>query len=181
MTETSAILNHSQKETLVALDELGRGTSPRDGESIATATLKNLSTMCRVLFSTHYQGLENTFEQDTHVSTFHLPSKNECQQLSVPRYSMLPGPSPYGSSGIICAQECGIPKQVIEVAKSKIPPSTGEIDASLPSTQECQILHMVLRELKSAVESPGEPVQDFLIPKLRESQDIVKINLMNED
>ena len=54
--ETSTILNHATQDSLVILDELGRGTSTFDGYAIAYSTLKHIAERirCRTVFSTHY-------------------------------------------------------------------------------------------------------------------------------
>ena len=56
MVETAAILNQATAQSLVILDEIGRGTATFDGLSIAWATLEHLHDVnrCRALFATHY-------------------------------------------------------------------------------------------------------------------------------
>jgi DNA mismatch repair protein MSH6 len=64
LEETSKILHEASPDSLVILDELGRGTSTFDGYSIAYAVLKHLqNTQSRVLFSTHYHKLCDEFNQ----------------------------------------------------------------------------------------------------------------------
>jgi DNA mismatch repair ATPase MutS len=64
MLETSAVLNFATSDSLVVLDELGRGTSTHDGHAIAFAVLSELEkeVCCRTLFSTHYLGLVDDFD-----------------------------------------------------------------------------------------------------------------------
>ena len=59
MVETAAILNQATENSLVILDEIGRGTSTFDGLSIAWATVEHLheTNRCRALFATHYHEL----------------------------------------------------------------------------------------------------------------------------
>ena len=59
MVETAAILNQADQNSLVILDEIGRGTATYDGLSIAWATLEHLheSNQCRAIFATHYHEL----------------------------------------------------------------------------------------------------------------------------
>ena len=55
LSETSSILGHATSNSLVLIDELGRGTATFDGTAIAAAVLKDLVDRinCRTLFSTH--------------------------------------------------------------------------------------------------------------------------------
>lgn len=63
MLETSAVFKHATKNSLVLLDELGRGTSTNDGASLAYAVLSELSkSNRRTLFSTHYHDLAKDIE-----------------------------------------------------------------------------------------------------------------------
>ena len=59
MVETAAILNQATENSLVILDEIGRGTATFDGLSIAWATVEHLHEVnhCRALFATHYHEL----------------------------------------------------------------------------------------------------------------------------
>jgi DNA mismatch repair ATPase MutS len=59
LQETSLVLSRATKNSLVIMDELGRGTSTFDGYSIAYSTLSFLASQlqCRTLFSTHYHML----------------------------------------------------------------------------------------------------------------------------
>ncbi|WP_028518653.1 DNA mismatch repair protein MutS [Ruminococcus flavefaciens] len=69
MSEVSDILKNATKDSLVILDEVGRGTSTFDGVSIARAVAEHICTSkklgCKTLFATHYHeliGLENELE-----------------------------------------------------------------------------------------------------------------------
>jgi DNA mismatch repair protein MutS len=59
MVETAAILNQASEQSLVILDEIGRGTATFDGLSIAWATIEHLHEVsrCRALFATHFHEL----------------------------------------------------------------------------------------------------------------------------
>lgn len=64
------ILRHASANSLVLMDELGRGTSTRDGSALAYAVLRNLTTATPIrssgpltLFSTHYHGLVEVLQK----------------------------------------------------------------------------------------------------------------------
>ncbi|KAI8632067.1 muts domain V [Xylariaceae sp. FL1651] len=72
MLETAAILRHATPRSFVIMDEIGRGTTPEDGEAVAFACLHHLATVnkCRVLFATHFHGLADRVRaHGLHVSS----------------------------------------------------------------------------------------------------------------
>ena len=64
MLETAAILKHATAKSFVIMDEIGRGTTPGDGEAVAFACLAHLYKInkCRTLFATHFHGLAELIE-----------------------------------------------------------------------------------------------------------------------
>uniref|UniRef100_A0A804MYX5 DNA mismatch repair proteins mutS family domain-containing protein n=1 Tax=Zea mays TaxID=4577 RepID=A0A804MYX5_MAIZE len=69
-TETASVLQKATVDSLVLLDELGRGTSTFDGYAIAYAVFRHLveRVRCRQLFATHYHSLTKEFASHPHVS-----------------------------------------------------------------------------------------------------------------
>ncbi|KAF6259292.1 muts domain V-domain-containing protein [Scenedesmus sp. NREL 46B-D3] len=74
MAETAAMLSRASSRSLVALDELGRGTATLDGAAIAAAVLDHLvhSTRCCGLFATHYHQLAAEHAADPQVAIMHM-------------------------------------------------------------------------------------------------------------
>jgi DNA mismatch repair protein MSH6 len=74
MEETKAILEGATVDSLVILDELGRGTSTFDGQAIADSVLQYLvdNVGCRALFSTHYHSLSEKFAINASVEVCHM-------------------------------------------------------------------------------------------------------------
>eukprot|EP00850_Spirogloea_muscicola_P003254 SM000013S26423 [mRNA] locus=s13:336904:342893:+ [translate_table: standard] len=74
--EAASVLRHATPQSLVILDELGRGTSTFDGYAIAYAVLKHLTETldCRLLFATHYHPLNDEFAKSTRVKLLHMAS-----------------------------------------------------------------------------------------------------------
>jgi len=111
MTETAKILNFATQKSLVIIDELGRGTSTSDGQSIALATLEKLHELkVKTLFSTHYHQL--TEINLSRVKNFHLDIiENEDGSINFIRKLRLG--STDKSYGIHVAKLAGIPDDVI--------------------------------------------------------------------
>lgn len=66
MLETAAILRGATARSLVVMDEVGRGTTPGDGEAVAFAALWHLVRVnrCRVLFATHFHGIADLVQAE---------------------------------------------------------------------------------------------------------------------
>ncbi|MFX1409472.1 MAG: DNA mismatch repair protein MutS [Promethearchaeota archaeon] len=111
MTETAKILNYASPKSLIIIDELGRGTSTSDGQSIAMATLEKLNEMkIRTLFSTHYHQL--TEIDLPGVRNYHLDIiENDDGTINFVR-TLKPG-STDKSYGVHVAKLAGIPDDVI--------------------------------------------------------------------
>ncbi|EFJ45822.1 hypothetical protein VOLCADRAFT_105835 [Volvox carteri f. nagariensis] len=74
LAETAAMLAKATSDSLVALDELGRGTATLDGAAVAGAVLQHLATVtgCRGLFATHYHHLSDEHANDPQVAVMHM-------------------------------------------------------------------------------------------------------------
>ena len=111
MTETAKILNNATPKSLIIIDELGRGTSTSDGQSIAMATLEKIHQLkAKTLFSTHYHQL--TELQLPRVKNYHLDIiENDDGSINFVR--KLREGSTDKSYGIHVARLAGIPDDVI--------------------------------------------------------------------
>ncbi len=118
MTETAAILNNASENSLILLDEIGRGTSTFDGLSIAWAVVEHLHQLrCRpkTLFATHYHELTELAEIFDRIRNYHI-SVREWQDKVIFLHKILPGATDQ-SFGIHVAKIAGLPAPVIERAK----------------------------------------------------------------
>jgi len=120
MTETANILHNATENSLVLMDEIGRGTSTFDGLSLAwacavylTQTLKPLT-----LFATHYFELTHLSEDHHEVHNVHLDALEHGENI-VFMHTVQEGFASK-SYGLQVAQLAGIPKSVIQKAREKL-------------------------------------------------------------
>ncbi|KAK8695156.1 hypothetical protein V6N13_000329 [Hibiscus sabdariffa] len=120
-SETASVLQNATQDSLVLLDELGRGTSTFDGYAIAYAVFRHLveKVHCRLLFATHYHPLTKEFASHPHVTLQHMAcsfkSKSKGEQELVFLYRLTNGACPE-SYGMQVAIMAGIPENVVEDA-----------------------------------------------------------------
>jgi DNA mismatch repair protein MutS len=117
MSEVASILNHATPQSLVLLDEVGRGTSTFDGLSIAWAVVEHLQkyTRARTLFATHYHELTELADLLPAVKNVHVSVKETPNEIIFLR-RVEPG-SADKSYGIEVARLAGLPRSVIERAR----------------------------------------------------------------
>ena len=120
MTETANILNNATANSLVLLDEIGRGTSTFDGLSLAWACAKQLLEKNRsyTLFATHYFELTRLVEDFKQVANVHLDAAEHGNGI-VFLHSVQEGAANQ-SYGLQVAALAGIPKSVVASAKRKL-------------------------------------------------------------
>ncbi|KAI3709518.1 hypothetical protein L2E82_39280 [Cichorium intybus] len=124
-TETASVLQNASQDSLVILDELGRGTSTFDGYAIAYAVFRHLveKVNCRLLFATHYHPLTKEFATHPHVTLQHMACAFEPTSVNSPSttqqlvflYRLTNGACPE-SYGMQVALMAGIPEKVVEAA-----------------------------------------------------------------
>ena len=118
MTETATILNTATRNSLILLDEMGRGTATFDGLSLAWATVEYLQreTGARTLFATHYHELTLLAEKLQGVRNLRVGVKETAGGI-VFLHHIEPGAASK-SYGIEVAKLAGLPPPVIERARS---------------------------------------------------------------
>ncbi|WP_188149643.1 DNA mismatch repair protein MutS [Teredinibacter waterburyi] len=120
MTETANILNNATANSLVLMDEIGRGTSTYDGLSLAWACVEQLATQIHAftLFATHYFEITALPEQLKSVRNVHLDA-TEHQDNIVFLHNIQAGPA-NKSYGLQVAKLAGIPPAVLHNAKIQL-------------------------------------------------------------
>ena len=117
MTETAAILNTATPQSLVLLDEMGRGTATYDGLSLAWATVQHLHERigARTLFATHYHELTLLAERLPRLQNLRVTVKENAGGI-IFLHTLEPGPASK-SYGIEVARLAGLPPAVISRAR----------------------------------------------------------------
>jgi len=120
MTETANILHNATANSLVLMDEIGRGTSTFDGLSLAWASAHYLATksLSLTLFATHYFELTQLSEQLSHVANVHLDAIEHDDTIAFLHH--VEDGAANKSYGIQVAQLAGIPDIVTRIAKAKL-------------------------------------------------------------
>jgi DNA mismatch repair protein MutS len=117
MTETAAILHTATAQSLILLDEVGRGTATYDGLAIAWAAIEYLHARIRAktLFATHYFELTELAEQLSGVKNYHVSVKETGGGIVFLR-KVEPGAADR-SYGIEVAKLAGLPNEVVTRAR----------------------------------------------------------------
>jgi DNA mismatch repair protein MutS len=120
MTETANILHNATRNSLVLMDEIGRGTSTFDGLSLAWACAEHLArkTAALTLFATHYFELTHLPDQLSTVANVHLHAVEHDDKI-VFMHTVNEGPASQ-SYGLQVAKLAGVPISVIENARQKL-------------------------------------------------------------
>lgn len=186
MTEVANILRNATKDSLLILDEIGRGTSTFDGLSIAWAVVEYISNPrllgAKTLFATHYHELTELEGKLPNVNNYCIAVREDGDNIVFLRKIVKGGADK--SYGIQVARLAGVPNSVIERAK--------ELAVELDSND---ILEKAKRlEVKGAGDSPSgakeyvenKNVIEFLsetggMPDKNEEKKLIKPNKTDEN
>ena len=119
MTEVADILRHATKNSLLILDEIGRGTSTFDGMSIARAVVEYCADKrvlgAKTLFATHYHELTELEDTLPGAVNYNITVKTRGEDITFLR-KIIPGGADR-SYGIEVAKLAGLPDKVVQRAK----------------------------------------------------------------
>lgn len=117
MHESATILNNATRQSLILLDEVGRGTSTFDGVSIAWSIAEYLheAVGARTLFATHYHELNGLADRFERIANYKVEVREHGEKIIFLR-KVLPGTADH-SYGIEVAKMAGLPAEVIARAR----------------------------------------------------------------
>lgn len=158
MIETAAILNHATHQSLIILDEIGRGTSTYDGLAIAKAVAEYIHNHpklgCKTLFATHYHELTQLANILPRIRNLNVAVSDENGSIVFLR-RIMPG-SADRSYGVHVAQLAGLPNSVVNRSREIL----CELEASNVSPHEisginrqqlCQPKQLPLLKMSSSI------------------------------
>ncbi len=153
MTETATILNNATEQSLVLMDEIGRGTSTFDGLSLAWAAAHHMGEKVKAftLFATHYFELTALAQEIPRCDNVHLDATEHKGQL-VFLHSVRPGPANQ-SYGLQVASLAGVPNDVIRRARKYLKTLESQ-QAAQPQSPQGQL------DLSVEDASAVDPVRD---------------------
>ena len=118
MTELANITNSATKNSLIILDEIGRGTSTFDGLSIAWATVEYIADLkrlgCKTMFATHYHELTELEDRINGVKNYYIAVEEIGKEIIFLR--KIKRGSISGSYGIHVARLAGVPDEILDRA-----------------------------------------------------------------
>ena len=177
MSETANILHNATANSLILMDEIGRGTSTFDGLSLAWACAVHLAkqTKAFTLFATHYFELTSLADEYKNIINVHLDAKEHGDKI-VFLHSVKNGPASQ-SYGLQVASLAGVPDSVISNAKTKLQQledsayieqqtESGTNQLDLFSTKECHPVVCLLEESNPDELSPRQALE--LLYRLKE-------------
>jgi len=155
MTETAAILNNATENSLVLMDEIGRGTSTFDGLSLALAAAQHMGEVLRsyTLFATHYFELTALAGQLKAAANVHLDATEHNNEL-VFLHAVRDGPANQ-SYGLQVAALAGVPKTVVQRARRVLRSLEAEQAAGSTSTPQAELALAVPDEEPEALSHPA--------------------------
>lgn len=162
MLETATILNQATAQSLVILDELGRGTSTHDGLALAWAVVEDLHNRitCRTLFATHYHELQVLQLKGMQRSTLRVDVSESGAVTFF--HEVIPGEAK-GSYGLYVAEKAGVPASVLERAHAILhrleTAAMQPKQAKLPMAAPTPAMHPILSELKGLQTDAMTPLE----------------------
>ena len=165
MTETANILHNATENSLVLMDEIGRGTSTYDGLSLAWACAENLASRIKAmtLFATHYFELTTLPEKMEGTVNVHLDAIEHGDTIAF-MHSVQDGAASK-SYGLAVAALAGVPRDVIKRARQKLKELETLSNNAAASKVDGPQLTLLTEEVSPAVEALEALDVDSLSPR----------------
>ncbi len=174
MSELANIISNATENSLIILDEIGRGTSTFDGLSIAWSVVENISDKNKIgaktLFATHYHELTELENKIDGVKNYCISIEDKGKNIIFLRKIIRGGAN--GSYGIQVARLAGIPEDILERA--------AEILSVLERSEKSNHTNVYTKRKKNkTVESVDGELSLFNYPSFSLIEDLKKIDINN--
>ena len=162
MVEAAHILRHASGQSLVLMDEIGRGTSTEDGLALAGAIATHLHHKVRALslFATHYFELTELPATCAQMRNYHFSAVHQGKGITF-LHALEAGPADR-SHGVAVAQLAGVPAAVIKQAQNTLAELQNRRQKA--QTQNALDLFATAPEYEALVPSPAEAALAALNP-----------------
>ncbi len=164
MNEVASILKNATRNSLIILDEIGRGTSTYDGMSIARAVLEYVTDKKKIgaktLFATHYHELTELENSMEGVKNYNIAVKKRGDDITFLRKIIRGGAD--GSYGIQVAKLAGVPAKVVNRAKEILSQLEEGAPAPVPVAKSAM-------NTESSQISFASEVNDALVQKIKDT------------
>ena len=169
MSETAYILHHATDQSLVLMDEVGRGTSTFDGLALAQAIAEHLLQKNKSfsLFATHYFELTKLPEAHATAVNMHLSALEQGQDI-VFLHHIEPGPASK-SYGIAVAKLAGLPNRALKSAQKHLNDLENQAAANRPQLDIFSAMPSENGEDEEEKEQEVEPVDNLQTNELTEA------------
>ena len=170
MSETAYILHHATDQSLVLMDEVGRGTSTFDGLALAHAIAEHLLQKNKSfsLFATHYFELTKLPEAHATAVNMHLSALEQGQDI-VFLHHIEPGPASK-SYGIAVAKLAGLPNRALKAAQKHLDELEAQAAAVRPQLDIFSMMPSENRVEEEEIECADNPPADALVEALAQIQ-----------
>lgn len=169
MSETAYILHHATEQSLVLMDEVGRGTSTFDGLALAQAIAEHLLQKNKSfsLFATHYFELTKLPEAHATAVNMHLSALEQGQDI-VFLHHIEPGPASK-SYGIAVAKLAGLPNRALKAAQKHLNDLENQAAANRPQLDIFSAMPSENGAEEEEKEQEVEPVDNLQTNELAEA------------
>jgi DNA mismatch repair protein MutS len=158
MSEVADILKNATPNSLLILDEIGRGTSTFDGMSIARAVLEYVADKkllgAKTLFATHYHELTELEELVDGVKNYNIAVKKRGDDITFLRRIVRGGAD--DSFGIEVAKLAGVPEKIVSRAKQVLAELESGQEVSMPKKRGRRSTQNEQEEIQLSITPPNE-------------------------
>jgi len=176
MRETAFILGNVERGSLVIMDELGRGTSTRDGLALAVAVCEALiESRALVWFATHFKDLARILARRAGVVNLHLRVQMEDENTMTMLYKVTDGAVEDKNYGLTLARLVGLPQSVLDRAAAVSEVLVGRHEKNMRKSKATNLArrrNLVLTLKETLIRArDGNMEEDALQPWLNRLQD----------